>query len=53
MLQKSSDQDSQQSHMLPVKQDPTFRNIREEGVLFQILSQDTQEKSSISYWVIG
>lgn len=50
---KSSDQDSQQSHMLPVKQDPTFRNIREEGVLFQILSQDTQEKSSISYWVIG
>ncbi|XP_063413144.1 protein inturned-like isoform X1 [Mytilus trossulus] len=50
---KTSDQGSENNHMLPVRQDPTFRNVREEGVLFSITSQESQEKSQISYWVVG
>ncbi|CAC5414566.1 INTU [Mytilus coruscus] len=46
---KASDQGTENNHMLPVRQDPTFRNVREEGVLFNIASQE----SPISYWVVG
>ncbi|XP_071125043.1 protein inturned-like isoform X1 [Mytilus edulis] len=50
---KTSDQGPENNHMLPVRQDPTFRNIREEGILFNITSQEPQEKFPISYWVVG